>query len=29
VNPDPDAGEGFDHHVPLEADVALPMLFQQ
>jgi NAD-dependent deacetylase len=29
VNPDPDAGEGFDHHVRLEADVALPMLFQQ
>jgi NAD-dependent deacetylase len=28
VNPDPDAGDGFDLHVRLEADVAAPLLFE-
>ena len=27
VNPDPDAGDDFDLHVRLEADVAAPLLF--
>ena len=28
VNPDPDAGDGFDLHVRLTADVAVPLLFE-